>query len=214
MAALGDRLWRSGQERVVLAGVFTDAGGDAPAQLVLQAPGLCRLELNSGSGKQIIAFDGAAAWTLNGSADSRALDVLESLSGDSPEGWFHEVAQGANFWLAGTGVRVKDPGEPQAPRFVDMYGSLRVVKQRGDRVVRRKMYCFDSETQLLHRVVYRPNPEAGVVETLFEGWERIDGQAVPGVWKRKENGQVVFSFRRTAAAFSAGVEDGLFRRGN
>jgi hypothetical protein len=215
VAALGDRLWRSGQERVVLAGVFTDAEGDATAQLVLQVPGFCQLELNGAAGKKTIAFDGAAGWTLSGTVDSKAEDVLESLSGDSPEGWFSAVAQGATCWPAGTRVRVNDPGgEMPGPRFMDVYGSLRVVKQRGDRVVRRKMYCFDSETQLLNRVVYRSNSGAGVVETLFEGWERIEGQAVPAVWKRKEKGRVVFTFRRTAAAFSAGVEDGLFGRGN
>lgn len=210
---MGDRLSKPGKERVVFSGVLTDASGDVPAQIILQQPVLCRLD-KQGANAVSVGFDGAqgfAAQKSQTSADDEAL--LESFSDDSPEGFFNAAAGGAGLWLVGRRFRVQDSTTATTtPQWVDVYAVLRPVKQRKDRLLRQKMYHFDSNTRLLSRVVYQSSSGGPMVETIFEGWQSINGQAVPTVWKRREGGRVVFSFRTTGAVFSGGTADTTWTR--
>lgn len=210
---MGDRLSKPGKERVVISGVLTDASGEAPAQIIVQQPVLFRLD-KQGAKAVSVGFDGAqgfAAQKSQTSADDEAL--LESFSDDSPEGFLHAASGGAGLWLVGRRFRVQDPtNATPTTQWVDIYAMLRPVKQRKDRLLRQKMYHFDSNTRLLSRVVYQSSAGGPMVETIFEGWQNISGQAVPTVWKRRDGGRVVFSFRTTGAVFSSGTADAAWAR--
>jgi hypothetical protein len=92
----------------------------------------------------------------------------------------------------------------------DVYVLGSQILQRRSSTLRHKGFYFDSLTGLLQRVVYRSGAGGVPVETLIQGWERIEGQAVPLVWTRMENGRVTFSFRRTGVAFTPAATDDRF----
>lgn len=208
--AAGDRFWVPGKERVTIAGVFVDETGTHPARIVIQLPRLCRLDVSDGASQKVMAFDGSRTWTLGGQADAGVEAVLESLADDSIEAFVSGALRGANIWLAGSGYRLHDSESafPQ-PRRVDVLGVLRPAGPVAGRPIRRKMYCFDSESRLLNRVMYRDS-SGRLTATVYEAWDLVDGEPLPTVWTRRQEGKVVFSFRRAAASFSAGLADATF----
>jgi hypothetical protein len=202
---LGDRLWKPGKERVIISGVFSDPSGDSPGQLTMQLPALCRIDRQ---GKPSIGFNGLDGWDGGSGSSASDDDLIESLSDDTVEGFLAAAQQGANTWLVGTHVRVHDSAEA-GPQWVDIYGTLRPVAHKKKAEPRRKLYMFDPQTRLLARVAYR-SASGVLVETLFQGWTMFQGQALPSVWKRKQGGQIVFSFQSNAATFASGSDTAPF----
>lgn len=80
--------------------------------------------------------------------------------------------------------------------------------ERDDKAPRQKWYMFDSQTMLLDRVSYiaRKNGAEVRVETRWENWEAVNGQAVA----RREEGKEVMRLEAAAAAVGGRADDGTF----
>jgi len=72
-----------------------------------------------------------------------------------------------------------------------------------------KTYWFNSWTKLLGLVGYT-DPSGAVVNVIFEDWRDIQGEKIPFLIKRFENGNITMSLAISEATVSAGVEDGTF----
>jgi hypothetical protein len=208
LLALGNRLQSPGKEQVVLTGVLADASSRSPVQLVSQLGGKLRLEWTGVPGK-VLSFDGKTAGTQSGKLSAEDADLLESLVDDTPETLLETIAQGASFRFLGRGF--PDP-EAGACDLVDIFQR---PKTQALAQPRGKRYCFDSRTALLHYVRYQEDAGSGAatVETRWEDWRNVNGQAIPGRITRTRSGKEVFQFQAQQVAVAVGAPDSLFGAG-
>jgi hypothetical protein len=210
VAALGERVYRPGKEKITLVGRYVDAAGNRPAEITYQVPGLVRLDgfkANAGS----IAFDGERSYRSTAAVDDA---FLETFIMDTAEGMLAATKRGAGLRLLG---RQFQPNPKKFPNYVgpryDIYEVAAPIRSRQDQLVRLKRFYFDSKTGLLLRTRYHDRTAAPpvIVEIRFSGWRTVDGSAYPGRIDRFENDQPIFSF--VVANISAGprVEPAQFR---
>jgi len=208
LQVLGDRFTVPGKERLALFGTLTDVQGASNVQLVYELPGRFRLER---SGKTLI-FDGKTASTSAGTLSADDEKLLETLSADSPDGFFSAVNEGAALHLIGRRFRVPGKGRGSPSTLCDIFELIRPIRERKDGAVRIKHYYFDSATGLLGRSRYRMDAGSGnLVDVTFGNWQNVGGQLIPTQITRTENGTSVLSLQVTGANITPRADDALFR---
>ena len=136
----------------------------------------------------------------------------------------HDSVEG--FFIGQMG-RICDPvsgREPFPPEWTrratrvgpdyDLYEVINEVWVVGRPLRQRKLYYFDSDTALLEKVRYRLAAERvrGPVEVRVEvdSWGEIDGQVIPTLTVRYEDGVEVVRLEIREAGVGAASEDGSF----
>jgi hypothetical protein len=208
--ALGKRVKTQGREKTTYEGEFIDAQGNSTtARVVLQSPGLVKLEGFRKGGKSL-SFDGENA---KGSGNKADESLLETFLMDMPDGLFGSVQQSTASRLLGRDFGPDPKEEPNytGPRY-DIYDVTMPVVFKKNISQRSKLYFFDTQTRLLHKVAYTDRSEATPVEveTRFSAWGTIDESAYPARIDRYENGKLVFTFIATRIEGESAIDAANF----
>jgi len=211
--ALGDRLDKTGRERVVLAGSLEDSSGSKAYVVTRELSGKFRLDEASGTSVNTIVFDGKGLTSSKGAPSAADNDRIESLIADSSEYFLYSVIRGRGSRLLGRRFRLDDGKDSKyTGPFYDIFELLTPAAGRADVAPRQKHYYFDSASGLLQKVRYLAKSGNGdlTVETAWTNWRKVDGQAAPSAVTRTENGKLVFTFRAASVAFSPALADSTF----
>jgi hypothetical protein len=211
--ALGDRLDKTGRERVVLTGSLEDSSGSKAYVVTRELSGKFRLDEGAATSVYTIVFDGKGLTSSKGVPSAADNDRIESLIADSSEYFLYSVIRGRGSRLLGRRFRLDDGTDSKyTGPFFDIFELFASVPARAGFAPRPKHYYFDSASGLLQKVRYVVNNGNSnvTVETAWTGWRKVDGQATPSVVTRTENGKPVFAFRITSAAFSPALADSTF----
>lgn len=185
---------KPGKETIRLSASLSIAGKLSDVQVVFEKGGKVLVT----SAGQSVKFDGAM---LTGALGS-GRELVESLADDSVENFMSTITEGAAARALG---RRYPMGDGTYCDFFDLY----TPSLTDPRNVRLKRYCFDSTTALLRSVQYRMNssPSSPIVETRFEDWRTVQGQAIPGRILRREGGVVLFTLQAQTVGLSARGDD-------
>jgi hypothetical protein len=172
------------------------------------------LEIN-GPASSILGFDGTAPWKAGGTPDQYDLDLLETLIFDSAERFLLTNSEGTGFRLLGTRFRL-DGGtdEDYSGPFYDIYQGIDHLDFESETRRRPKKFYVNSDTMTLDLVKYQIERSGSTfnVEIRFSNWSNANGQLVPALITRIENGQPVFTLSITGVSASAKADDGAFAR--
>ena len=210
--ALGDRLEKSGQERLALVGTLRVTGTAQPREFAatLEFPDRLRLTVG-GPQNRVITFDGQQTKAPQ-TPDADELDLIETLAYDSVEHFFAAQMQGNAMRFIGARFRTDDGSTPDytGPYF-DIYKIADQIKT-SEQERAAKLYYFNSETLLLERVTYDINRGGSEinVETKLSDWRVVDGQQVARRIERFENGKSVFVLTIRSAGLGRRADDGIF----
>jgi hypothetical protein len=202
---------RPGLERSTTLGTMTDLSGSFGLRVIHEQPGKVRVE-RSGPNSSVLQVDESGrAGSSKGNVLEIELDLIESLTADSPETLLVDLAEGAGGRFLGSGFRATDDRTRnyRGPLH-DVFDLFTAAGFRPNQPRRHKRYYFDGATGLLTSVRYLQSQTP--VETRYSGWEDRGGEKVPAVVQRFENGQQVFSFRSTVTVFEGKKADGIFAR--
>lgn len=208
-AALGGR-FAKGKERITLAGTISRPRS-APVRFsaVFELPRKVRYQEENA---KTVIFDGEKTKS-SGQLAKGDTDLLESLFEDSMDGMLYALAEARFFRPLMYRARL-DNGRSQGytgPYF-DIYELVLPVVSHGPSTVRRKHFYFNSQTELLDRVLYLSDgPIGGVrVETRFGGWRLVNDTWVPGIVTRAEEGVEQFSLSILTADVGTAKQDLAF----
>jgi len=198
-SALGNRLLKSGMERLIMSGTLSRDGTTQPVKVVHEFPGLLRVTGNQGP---IVSYNGRLpgnSQTIN--PGGRAL--IETLLYDSVEYFFIAQWQGAATRFLGARASAPE-AERSDDASYDVYEVINASTSDWSRQLRVKRYFFNSDTQLLEVVKYEVERDGATVsvETHFGDWHLVQGQQAPGAITRSENGRVVLSFTFASATLA------------
>ena len=208
VSALGDRVQKPGNERVIVIGTLKRSGISSTLQVIRQMPGYLRID-EAGGKNRSLAFDFTP---LKGSSpiDSEDEDLAESLDDDTAESFLSGLAPGVSIRRLGDLFAVK--GDTGFGATVDIYEMVSPVKFKQDKQPVVKRFMFDSKTGLLRRVVY--SAAAGgskvLVQTVYSDYSNVGGYVLPGTISRQVAGSEAFAFTRTNASIQPGQADGVF----
>lgn len=215
LSALGNRLEKSGKERLTLLGALR-TGSTTPARelaATLEFPDRLRLVVR-GPQPRLITLDEQQTNSLPMAVAAEDLDLIESLAYDSAEHFFATQMQGKAMRFLGSRFRTDDGSSPDynGP-YYDIYKIADQIQPSGEERP-AKLYYFNSDTFLLERVTYIINRGGSEinVETKLSDWRSVEGQQVPHRIERFENGKSVFTFSVASAALSQRADDGIFTR--
>lgn len=219
LAAYGDRLVKPGRERVTWSGSLVRKGAaDKKFTLTGELPDLIRIDIqDSPDAAKSVGFDGNSAWKAGGALQKEDSDLIETLLYDTPERFFLMQSQGVSLRKLGSNFRLDGKvGTPYSGPTYDVYFGLETVKASATEKVQPKYYLVNYNTLLLERVQYEDASAGGVkVQTLIEAWRTVDGNKVPGIIRRVENGVEVMRLTIGAASLGPAVADNAFRaKGN
>lgn len=212
LTALGNRLTSTGRERMIWSGSIADSRGAVPVVITTEFPGKIRVEESSG---RLIGFDGSSGWSGRGALQDNERDILESLTGDTAEGFLQAVVQGAPGRLLGRRFRTDNGKSPDySGPYFDIYELVVAPPSRSDRQASLKRYYFDSRTGRLHKVVYAIQRAGQRVQVAvsYDGWKVVESQAVPQRIVRMENGQQVLAIQIQGVQFQPAGDGASFRR--
>jgi hypothetical protein len=200
--AVGQRLQKPGKERTTGVGTLsTISNGVTQAssvQVVWQYPQKIRVE---GAGPTIV-FDPSR--NGNGPPLSPGVsDILEALVNDSVEGMIAITTQSGAARFLGAGFR--DKGTAASYDIVQVFFPDAV--KNGSPTI--KAYWFNSVTKLLSKVTYR-SVSGGLVEVSVGNWQKVQGDTMPFLVERRENGVLTLRLTLSAVTVSAGAQDGIF----
>lgn len=219
LSVVGDRLEKPGKERLVFTGSLTSFTGTNQQtrsfRLISEFPGKLRLEEQLANRVQVTVFNGGDAWTSNGSAEKRDLDVIETLAFDSVDAFFDAKLQGAASRLLGNRFRLDGGDNEDYPGpYYDIYQLVRQIRIGPEARQQLKLYYFNSDTLLLERVKYELERDGSplTVEIELGNWTTVNGQSLPGTITRRENGVPVMTLTIAAAAVISEQNDGSFGR--
>lgn len=214
--ALGERMVKPGKERLILTANLTRKGGDvAPVQIVLETPGLLRVEEGGpATGRtHALVFDGSGARRLGGDVSRADEELIETLVYDSPEHFFQGQLKGSATRLLGSGFRPDDgeAAEYKGPTY-SIYQTTELVSSMGKSQEQVKLYYFNSATHLLEQVKYETERDGTrtSVAVLLGDWQGVQGQRVPGRVVRTEDGKLVLEVKVISASFLPRAQDGIF----
>ena len=212
--ALGDRLEKSGKERIMFTGTLDRVDQQRIAvTAILEFPDRLQLTTLSGAQARTISYDGQAARVSDSAFTSADQDLIESLVSDSAEHFFKAQAQGAPTRHLGDRFRADD-GSTQnyAGPYHDVFSLFDRVMIGSISRSQTKLYYFNSDTHLLEKVTYQisRNGQTVDVENYFSDWQKAQDQQVFRRLVRLENGQQVMSLTMTSASVGARLNDGLF----
>lgn len=211
---LGDRIEKPGKERVVYVGASRRQGnsGAIPLRLILELPGLMRLEEGAGGRLRVIGFDGGKGWVTGGQFSAAEQSVIETLVFDSAERLLLSQTQGAVTRFLGQRFRIDSGPVTRATVFYDIYQISDQININSAPRIQPKLYYLNSDSQLLERVRYKI--ERGgrqiEVEVLLSNWWRADNQRLPGSITRLEDGEEILRLTINAATHGPRVNDGVF----
>lgn len=202
--AVGQRLQKPGKERIAAAGslywISNGKSQTAAVRVVWQIPLQIRIE---GTGSLIVLN-----WGQN-SAGQEARDnsnTVESLLDDTVEGLISLNNQAGGSRLVGKAFRDKTAASTGATYDVVQLFYPSLLRSRA---TVSKLYWFDSKTKLLYRVTYKSST-GGTVEVRTSNWQTVNGEAIPFLIERQENGQVTVRLTLASAVVGAGAQDGIF----
>jgi hypothetical protein len=192
--SLGKRAKEKGKERTIYTGqLFDKNGNSSPVQIIHQLPNLVRLE-GFKSRNSVLSFDGEQG---KGASSSKEEALIEVFSMDTPEGMLAQVQESAAVRFLGHGFGPDPKKNPKysGPRY-SLYDVTSPMRCRKDKVLRSRIYYFDSQTMLLDRTQYTDRSAKIPVknETRFSMWGEIDGSAYPARIDHYEGGELVFTF--------------------
>jgi hypothetical protein len=215
LSAAGDRLEKRDKERLTLLGTISrprEYAERRALRLVLELPGRLRLEEQDGSKTDVTVFDGKDVKKAGKALKKEDEDAVESLVFDTVDNFFLSQRRGQTIRYLGSRFRAQEAGPVDRAAYYDLYevGDHLAFKQK--QTVRRKVFFFNSDTQLLERVRYRDDDggQPVNVEVRFSGWSRVEGQALPTSVTRLENGEPVLILEFTSAALGRRMDDGIF----
>jgi hypothetical protein len=195
LSVLGKRFSPSGKERTVYRGqFFNKSGNPSPARIIHQLPGLVRIEGFNGP-NTLLSFNGSIAKGISARKENE--ELLEAIVMDSVEGMIESMRNGAAVRLLGRGIGPDPSMEPdfKGPRY-DIYEVSAPVLCRQDKLVRMKLYYFDSDTGLLLSTRYLDqsvNPPVRI-ETRYSAWGEIEGSQFPARIEHYRGGELGFTF--------------------
>lgn len=209
LRSLGDRLEKTGKERLTVTGTIR-LKGDAqsrPVIFILEARGRLRVEEQGGSGFRTFIFD-------RDHATGRTLtvpesDLVETLLYDTPESFFALQETGAPTRSLGSGYRLND--SPAGSQY-DVY-EVQDTDAAGDPASPvTKVFCFNRETSMLERVRYErvAAGSASAIEVRLEDWGAFDGQKMPHRIVRLENNDPVLVITLDAVTFGPRGDNAAF----
>jgi hypothetical protein len=208
LKALGNRLEKSGKERLTLMGSMRTGGETREFVATLEFSDKLRLVVN-GPQSRVIVFDGEHP-TVTAAADE--LDLVETLTYDSAEHFFAAQIQGRAMRFLGARFRTDDGSVPDynGPYF-DIYKIADQIQASGQERP-AKLYHFNSDTLMLERVTYVINRNGAEisVETKLSNWSAAEDQQVARRIERFENGELVFVLSVRSVQLGARADDGLF----
>lgn len=214
LTATGDRLEKSGKERLTLTGAITRGEGSPPAPLAVirDYPNRVRVGESGGSTTRVTAFNGVRAQAAGGNMTPAERDTLEMLVYDTADHFFHSQQSGAAATrFLGARFRLDaDAGTDNAGPSYDVYETTEQVPFDDAGRVQTRRYYFNSATQLLERVHYETQRDGTQVsvEVVLGGWESVSGQSLPSSIVRLEDGKAVLTInfaQMTVGPESSGV---------
>jgi hypothetical protein len=197
--ALGNRLVKSGMERLTFLGTLTRGGSSQPVVVIHEFPGLVRVTGNQGP---LVSYNARVPGNDQNVGPGVRV-VVESLLYDSVEHFFIAQWRGAATRFLGARTSATESAGAAGP-FYDVYEVSNENAADWPGQARVKRYFFNSDTQLLEIVRYEVerNGETISVETRFGGWHSVQGQQAPSSVARLENDHLVFSFTFTATTLT------------
>jgi hypothetical protein len=212
----GDRLEKPGKERLILTGTLTRRGRNTDTQfrMVTEIPNRFRLEEQIGSQLRVTGFDGDNGWAI-GTAFGRAdQEIIETLSFDSFEHFFFGQMQGLATRFLGSRFRLDDgtASDYRGP-FYDIYQVSDQVRISNNLRQQPKLFYINSDTLLLERVRYQTIASCSKVnvEIRIAGWQKVNGQQLPGSITRIENDIPILTMKITSAVMSSLTMDNIFK---
>ena len=210
---LGDRLEKPGKERLTLAGTLTriDEGEPTAVVATLEFPDRLRLTMQRGAQSRVITFNEGQVRGIDGTLDGRERDLVETLLYDTVEHFFSAQGEGAATRFLGSHFRADDGTQANyTGPFYDIYQTTEDLGFGETLRQQTKVYCFNSETQLLERVAYQVESSKIPVEILMSSWSQIQDQRVPMRIVRKAQGQTVLTFVVNSVSLGPKLDDGIF----
>jgi hypothetical protein len=208
VTALGQRVQRSGLERVTLTGILDRSGMTSNVRVIRELPGYLRVD-EAGAKNQSLVFDlSELKGSVAISADDE--DLAEMLECDTAESFLAQIGPGAGIRKLGDRFLVK--GQSGFGAVVDIYEFVAPVSVRRDRMIRAKHFMFDSGSGLLRRVAYRTKQSGReiLVQTVYSSYSNVAGHLIPTEITRIADGTTVLSFRVNSATVSPRMTDGSF----
>ncbi len=207
--ALGKRLRDTTKARMVLSGLITRQAGSTPATIVWEMPGKLFVSLGAASPSNL-QFDPSSDLAQVSRSKEEA-QIFDSLYVDLPETFLADTSEGAAYRYLGGRFRLDDGSDPTYPGpYLNVY---QLFPRAGKRLKAAdsafaRFYRFDSETGLPHSVIYSQGSDSNPirVETRFLDWVSINGETVPKVIVRTENGQEVLRFTTGEVSFLPAVK--------
>jgi hypothetical protein len=210
--SLGNRVKAKGKEKTVYEGeLFDSAGNSKRVRVIHQLPGLVRLEGFKKDNTQVLSFDGERGNGIAASKEDESL--IEVFIMDLAEGMLASVQQSAAVRMLGFGFGPDPVANPNysGPRY-DVYEITGPVQCRKDKLIRSRLYYFDSQTGLLQSTRYydRSVTPPVKIETRFSMWGKIDGSAYPARIDHYKGGKLAFSFIAETIAAEASIDKANF----
>jgi len=195
---------KSGRERVTATGYLGYAENlDKPVEvgIVWQYPLKVRLTERDSSQ----AFDLASA-SVKAPANGRLADTIEVLLEDTTEGLLSLRSMSGLTRNLGSGYKLAGEGE-KGPG-IDIVQTTYADALRDGQAV-SKTYWFNSRTKLLGLVAYQ-SASGDQVDVVIDDWREVDGEKIPFLIERWENGKVTMRLTLMSATVTAAIEDGTF----
>lgn len=214
--AYGDRWEKPGRERLTLIGTLTsgDQAEKIPTQLIFEFPDKVRLEKQIDNKLHVTIFDGKKKFKLGDALKREEEEELESLALDSADHFLAGHMQGFAMRYLGARFRLDDGTTPdyKGP-YYDIYQMTDQIPTSKDEFLpQNKRYYVNSDSQLIERVSYQINRNGVPVNVLvqYSGWQKANGQQVPGTITRSENGKSTSVLTISTVRLSTRADDGIF----
>jgi hypothetical protein len=202
--ALGQRLVKSGKERIIATGYLAHAenpGKPVQVEIIWQYPLKVRLT-QEGS---VLAVDRLNP-ALKVPADARLAETMQVLLEDSAEGLLCLRSTTGTTRHIGSGFKLPN-ADTKGPGIDIVQTTYADVFREGQKVA--KTYWFNSETKLLGFVGYL-SASGNQVDIVIDDWRDVEGEMVPFLIERWENSKLMMRLTLSSAIVTAGSEDGIF----
>jgi len=215
LKTLGDRLEKPGKERLMIIGSLTrqNAASSTPFRLITELPNRLRLEEGVGPQQHVVGYDGEGEWSIGKDADNADREAIESLAFDTPDRLLFGQMEGLAYRYLGARFRLDD-GTTKDYRdgFYDIYQVTDRIKIGSEIHERDKLFYVNSDTLLPERVRYQAMRAGATmdVEVINASWQKVNGQHVPSLITRLENGEPVLTLTVTSVAIGPRLPDGVF----
>lgn len=205
--APGNRLRVPGKERLVLSGELTLRGQRLPLSAILELSGKVRLQY--GQNKTVV-FDLDKADNGN-SIDDDDEALLDMFAYDTAENFLHAIADGSMPRVLGYAFQSK--GATGFGSSLDTYEVVQSIKSRKQTVRYVKLFQFDTQTALLHRITYTAfrGRSPVRVNTEYSQYQSIAEQKIATRITRRENGTSIMDIRVATAQVQSKGNDNDFK---